>query len=103
MRVPLSEAERTTWNCRDCHLSACVGVEDGDGLVLICKVPDHRLGQDVEGVPQEYVISGGVQNMNLQIEGDSSNEKGDITHQSKRLVNSTVCQHHVQANCQVIA
>ena len=47
MRVPLGEAERTVQDCRDCHLSACVGVKYGDGLVLVCEVPDHRLGQDI--------------------------------------------------------
>ena len=95
VQVLLSEAECTVRDCQDCHLSACIGVEDGDGLVLICEVSDHRLGQDVEGVPQEYVIGGGVQDMNLKIEGDSADEEGNITCQSKQLVNSTIRQHHM--------
>ena len=103
MQVPLSEAERTARDSRDGRLAAGVGIEYGDGLVLICEVPDHRLGQDVKGAPQEYVIGGGAQNVDLKIESDGADEEGNISRQSKRLVNSTVRRHHMQANCQVIA
>ena len=79
MRVLLSEAERTARDCRDGRLAAGVGIEYGDGLVLVCEVPDHRLGQDVKGVPQEYVIGGGAQNVDLKIESDGADGGVHVT------------------------
>ena len=51
---------------------ARIGVTNGYSLILVAVVPDDAFGKNVEWSTKKYVVGGGSDNVNLQVESQIS-------------------------------
>ena len=75
-----------------------VRVADGDSLIFVCEIPDDTLGKYVEWSAKQHVVCGGMDDVDLEVEGDFTDLKGDVVREATGLVDVAVCRLHVQNN-----
>ena len=71
--------------------SSGVWVVDRDRLILVAVVPDNTLNQYVEWSAQEYVVGRVLNDMELYILRNVSDEDGHIAGEAQSLVNFVIC------------
>ena len=75
---------------------------DRDRLILVAVVPDDTLDQYVERSAQKDIVSWVLDNMELYVKCDVSDEDWDIVGKAQSLVNFTVCQLHAEMDMGVV-
>ena len=61
-----------SWLGRYSDRLAGIGVTNGYSLILIAVVPDNAFGKNVKWSTEKYVVGGGSDNVNLQVESKIS-------------------------------
>ena len=51
---------------------AGIGVTNGYSLILVAVIPDDAFGKNIEWSAEKYVVGGGSDNVNLQVESKIS-------------------------------
>ena len=66
-------------NCRNCNYVTCAGIFYGKSLVFVWEVANDAFCQYVKWLPKWNVKGYGSNYVDLEVEGDIFNEKGDVS------------------------